>query len=222
MNKTSLTKQEQISAISTLYGLLLENKTLEEISDEMELDVEEIVFLQRKLVELKTEELQRKPAEHIYVEYMIEQLKDIQSLSTIIKKYEKFDGNPRDLSPIVGAIKAKHELYNGVIKMGQQCGVIKKVPERRENVHGILVAELSSNELRQMIVKQWSKVARMTAKVEDDNIIDLPVPENLHYGDSIEIPKEDDDDIDEKEIEYVKPKKKAKKKKKKKKKKDLD
>jgi len=165
---------------------------------------------------MKTADLQAKPIEHVYVEYMIEQLKNVHKLNELI---EDFDGNSRNLAAVVGAVRLRSDIHDRIMEKGQTCGVIKKAPDQKESMHGIIFADLTADDLRETIVTQYKKLARMTTG-NTQAITEMRVPKSLHYGPAIDIPEEKKEDEDDDE-EMAKPKRKAviKKKKKKKRKK---
>jgi len=205
-----LKKKEAIETVSTFLELVIQGKSIEDISDEMGYDISELSFLQSRLLEMKTFELQGKPVEHVYVEYMIEQLKNVHTLNSLI---EKFDGNSRNLAAVVAAVRLRSDIHDRIMEKGQACGVIRKVPERKESLHGLVIAELTADDLRETIVKQYRKLAKYTTG-KTETMAQLRVPKNLHYGPTVEI-----SDDKEGEEEEINPKRKAVLKKKKKKKK---
>lgn len=210
-----IARKEQLERLSTFFSLLIEGVELEEISFKMGLSPSQIVELKNKLIDLKTEEVRNKPVEHVYVEYMLEQMKNMYDLTKLIKKY---DGDHRSMSAVVGAIRVRSEISDKILQRGQDCGLIKKTPQQSENKHAILIAGLNSLELADKIKEQWRSLANLVSKESNENIIDLPVPENLHYGETSKFLEEKDEDEDDEDEIYIKPKKKKKKKKKKKRK----
>lgn len=212
-----LKKRDALSAVSTFLELVVSGKSIEAISDEMGYDISELAVIQRRLLEMKTFDLQQKPIEHVYVEYMIEQLKNVHALNGMI---EEFDNNSRNLAAIVAAVRLRSDIHDRILEKGQTCGVLKKAPEQKESKHSLIIADLTADDLREAIVKQYKKAARMiTGNAE--TMAEIRIPKTLHYGPSVEIPEEKEED-DETE-EEIRPKRKAvlkKKKKKKKKRKD--
>jgi hypothetical protein len=142
---------------------------------------------------------------------MIEQLKISEALQKIVNNH---DGEQKTLGPVVGALRLKSDIYDRIIEKGQEFGVIQKAVEKKENVH--FIAELSSDDLREAIKEQWRKLARTSARTGNQSILELPAPDKIHYGESVDVPtKKDFDDEDDEDVTYTKPKKKKKKKKKK-------
>lgn len=207
-----LKKKEAIGVVSTFLELVIQGRSIEDISDEMGYDISELSFLQSRLLEMKTFELQGKPVEHVYVEYMIEQLKNVHTLNSLI---EDFDGNSRNLAAIVGAVRLRSDIHDRIMEKGQACGVIRKVPEQKESLHGLVIAELTADDLRETIVKQYRKLAKLTTG-KTETMAQLRVPKNLHYGPSIDIPddKEGEEETNPKRKAVLKKKKKKKKKRK--------
>lgn len=210
--KMKLKKKEAIEVVSTFLELVIQGKSIEDISDEMGYDISELSLLHGRLLEMKTLELQSKPVEHVYVEYMIEQLKNVHTLNDLI---EAFDGNSRNLAAVVGAVRLRSDIHDRIMEKGQACGVIRKVPEQRESLHGLIIADLTADDLRETIVRQYRKLAKYTTG-KTETMAQMRVPKNLHYGPSIEIPedKESEEEVNPKRKAVLKKKKKKKKKRK--------
>jgi hypothetical protein len=223
-----LTKSEQTDLLLSIFELLSQGKNKDDIAEEIGIGAEKVESLIKRLIDFKTEEYQNKPIEHTYFEYVINQLKNIADLTKLINKNINKKSSTRSLSAVVGAIKARSEIHERILKSGQECGVIRRAPDRKETVHGVYIAELTAADLKHAIVSQYEKLKKLTTG-EQENIIDIPVTQDLYYGESINIKDEEikiDDhpfDVDEKiqrkaveELESHKPKKKKKKKKKRK------
>lgn len=206
-----ISRKEQLEKLSSFFSLLIEGVELEEISFKMGLSPEQVLELKNKLIDFKTEEVRDKPVEHVYVEYILDQMKNMYDLTRLIKIHR---GDPKTASAVVGAIRVRSEISDKILQRGQDCGLIKKAPQQSENKHAILIAGLNSLELTNKIKEQWRSLANLVSKESNENIIDLPVPENLHYGETSKFleEKNEDEENEDEEI-YVKPKKKKKKRK---------
>ncbi|PNX52102.1 MAG: hypothetical protein BV456_00725 [Thermoplasmata archaeon M8B2D] len=202
---------KRLERIGLFFELLSEGKKIDEISDIMGLENDELLKLKKDLIEEKSSDIKNKPIEHVYFEYFLNQLDNINELTNLILK---FDGNSRNYGGVVSAIRARSEIYDKILDRGQNLGVIKKTPSHVKNEHSVLIADLSSNELRKAIVEQYRKIAKLTSETVNDNIVNIPIGP-LHYGDEKALPEVINIEQDKVKVEYIKPKKKKKKKKKK-------
>ena len=182
MTALRLTKDELKETIVTLYGMLCDGKSEEEIRDEMGVTAEDLEALREAMLNAKGDELRRKPTEHVYVEYMIAQSKNIRDLDYMVKDFKA----TRQYNALVGAVRAKSEILDKIVNKGQEFGIIEKRAERREVVAGVLVANLSNKELQNSIMGEIKELNRLM-KGANVNVLDLEVPPT-HYK-TVEEPK---------------------------------
>lgn len=175
-----LTKDQLREAVLQIYGLLCSGEDESDILDEMGLTATQYEELKKKMFEVKTDEVRSKPIEHIYVEYMIEQYRNITALDDIIANYRR----TKQATALVGAIRARSEITDKLIARGQEFGLIKKVPNRNELVAGLVVANLTNKELKKEITGALGGLNEMISKYGDRDIIDV-TPGKTHHGRSL-------------------------------------
>jgi hypothetical protein len=212
-------RSELLEKTGIIFARLLEGVDENEIAEELNVNLEELERLKTSLINLKAEEERAKTPEEVYIRYLIDQQRNIRDLSRLIE--DNRNVTAKGLSAVVGAIRARAEIHDKVIARGQEFGLVKKVPNRTESLHGIVIEDLTTKDLRSLIIKDLEGFGMMVNRFGEQNILSLPVPEQLHEGEGID-PRELEDDrdgvIDLKREEYtskVKRKKKRKKKKKK-------
>jgi hypothetical protein len=164
-------------AVLRIYGMLSAGEDESDILDEMGLTATEYEHLKAAMFSEKAEEVRSKPVEHVYVEYMIDQLKNIAALDDVISNYRE----TKQATAIVGAIRARSEIMDKLIARGQEFGLIKKVPNRNELVAGVVIANLTNKELKKEITGALGGLNEMMLKYGDSNIIDV-TPGNIHRG----------------------------------------
>lgn len=174
-----LTKTQKLELYSQLLGLIIEGKSGEEISDEMGLSQLEVEGLRRELVEKHAESLQRKPIEHVYAEYVIEQTQNIHDLTKIIVEWDK---DSKSLSGVVGAIRARSDIADKIVQHGQKMGVLK---QKVVDGSSIDLGDLTTEELVKRIAEQHKKTALLVEKNQDRDFIDIPIGSEIHYGPSL-------------------------------------
>lgn len=172
-----LTKEQTREAILRIYTMLTSGEDENDILDEMGVTVEEYEKLKSAMFEAKAEEVRSKPIEHVYVEYMIEQLKNVTTLSDVIDNYR----STKQATAIVGAVKVRSEIIDKLITKGQEFGLIKKVPNRNEFVGGVVIANLTNQELKKQITGALGGLNDMLTKYGDKNMIDV-TPGEIHRG----------------------------------------
>ena len=67
-----------------------------------------------------------------------------------------------------------------IIKIGQEFGILEKKPEEKRLVAGVLVAQLSNDQLRQAITGAIGNLNEMVANFGDLDITQM-APGSLHY-----------------------------------------
>jgi len=194
----ALTKQDIEDAKSSIWISLCKGTSIDETAKLLGLNVEICKSLLSQVIEDKALEAKSKPPEHVYIEYVISQTNNIHDLTKMI---EGFDG-VKNHGAHVSAIKVRAELLDKLIEKGQEFGVFKKVPERREIVAGMLITEMSRADLQTAITNAVSGLNTLMNKYGDNDIIDI-VPGEIHHGPKL-LPDKEEEDI-------VAPKSKTKK-----------
>ena len=187
-----------LKIIASIYGRLLDGETDGEIMDSMGLDVQEYHRYKENLYQLKTDELKERPPEYVYVDYVIQQTDNLQKLTNIIDDMMRVKEHT---SVLIGAIRAKSDIHDKLIVKGQEFGLIKKVPSRKEIVAGVTVSELTNDDLKKAITGALNDLNRMTERYGDVDFKKLRASNDLYYGESLE-----DEEKKKKQKQYkVKP-----------------
>jgi len=181
------TKAQVQEAIATIYNKIAAGRSDKEIMAIMGLAGEDYVKLKQAMLDAKADEIRAKPREHVYVEYMLNQAVNITDLTTMIDDFH----TSKQYNAMVGAIRARAEIYDKLIAKGQEFGLIKKEPERKEIMAGILVAEMTNQQLRKAIVGQLAGLDRLMKTHGDKTLLEIPAPVSLHHGPSLPAHKEE-------------------------------
>lgn len=172
-----LTKEQMKEAILRLYGLLCDGTDETDVLDEMGLNAEEYEKLKHRMFEVKSAELQSTPPEHFYIQYIIDQTKNIKDLTDIVDQFK----DTRQPTALVGAIRVRAEILDKIIAKGQEFGILKKTPNRTEIVAGVAIAELSDGDLKKQILNSIGSLGTLLGKYGDKDILDVS-PGILHSG----------------------------------------
>jgi hypothetical protein len=175
----TFSKTDVQEAVATIYAKLSKGHSDKRIMRSMGLDADTYKALKAAMYDVKTDEVRDTPEEHLYVKYMLDQNVNIKDLTKMINKFRK-TGNP---AAMVSAVRARSEILDKIIAKGQDFGLIKKTPDRKEIVAGLVVADLTNNELREGItgaIKQLDGLVKMYGSKTE--FLELDVPVGLHHG----------------------------------------
>lgn len=172
-----LTKSEVEEAIATIYGLLAEGKDDKEVLEGMGISAEDYAALKAAMFDKKADEVRTRPIEHVYVEYCIQQAQNVKDLTDLMETYK----GSRQANALVGAIRVRSEIYDKLIKTGQDMGVIKRAAQQHEVIGGIVVADLTNEKLKALITQELRELSGLMKKYGDKGILEMD-PGTLHYG----------------------------------------
>ena len=203
----AMKRRALLEAAGTILERLIEGKTDSEIRDELGIEPEDYAEARRFLMERRAEELREKPREHVYMEYVIAQQRNINDLDALITNLDK----DSQYNAIVGAIRLRADLHDRIVAKGQEFGMIKKEAEKKELIGGIAIVDLSNEELRKKLAEHNKFVQNLVSEYGETDFMKLP-PKPTHYGESVlevEGLEVEDDDSDELEAVRNKAKKAA-------------
>lgn len=147
-------------------GLAL-RKTDLQIANELRLTPHRYNTLKKELIQQSTADLYNTTPEELYIEYSWQQSKCISDLEEVIK----IGIEAGSLTAATSAIKAKSDILDKIIKMGQDIGVLVKEPEKKFVIHGHAVATMEINELRKLVSSEVSSLATVVAKYGDQDMM---------------------------------------------------
>lgn len=183
-----MTTDELAKACDKLWDLLTAGDNDDKARQRLKLTITDYNLLKRKMMEREVERLGSRTAEEIYIGYVIDQIHNIRDLTNMIDKFKE----SKQYNAMVGAVKARAELNDKLMKMGQDLGVIAKEPTRHEVVGGIVVSDLTSRQLKAMITAELASLNEMMKRYGKGggDIIDLkpgpthlPTPKTKALGD---------------------------------------
>jgi len=174
---TKLVTRDEAEALASIWDLMVEGNDDKAIIEKMGVPAETYKLLRQRLLAEKAAELKAKPPEHVYVEYVVWQTQGINDLSKMIAEFK----TTKQYNALVGAVRVRAELYDKLIAKGQEFGVFRKTPERKEVVGGFVVADLTNEALRAMITKSLTDMDKLVKRYGDGDIIDID-PGPTHSG----------------------------------------
>src|SRR6478609_660514 len=174
-----LKRREALEAAAFIYECRIRGKRDKYIQEELGFNAEQYNEVCKFLLEHRSEQIREMPREHVYVEYVIDQKKNIKDLDSLIKN---LDANSQ-YNALIGAIRLRSDIQNKILDRAQEFGLVKKEAEKRELIGGIAIFELGADDLRKKIVSHTKSLADVMRDYGEKDFLRLPAPE-LHYGES--------------------------------------
>lgn len=183
-----MTKAELLEAAKTLFTELVEGENANEVADIMGWDDETFAKVQKAMLAGKSGEIRSKPAEHVYVEYLIEQGRNVHDLSGLIKNLDQ----KSQYNALVGAIRLRSDIVDKMLERGFEFGMVKRKEQGGGGllgggntfniIAGVKVGEMTNPQLRDAIGTQLKELEVFIDKFGDATKITDLIPGPLHYG----------------------------------------
>lgn len=170
--KKSYSAKELRTALSELRLHLMAGEPDEVIQELLGVTTARYNELKRELYRQERAELQNKTAEDIFMEYVFAQKGCIKDLEDAMKGIPENQPNA-----LIGAIRAKSEIHDKILKTGQAIGVIAKEPERKVIIQGHVIAQMDNNSLRKLIAQETNSLADALAKYGEVDMDGNPIGE---------------------------------------------
>lgn len=160
--------------LAELKANLADGKTDLEIAEEMfpdpkhGADVGAYNTLKRELYQQEKVDLHNKTTEEVFVDYVLRQEGCIRDLNQLIRDDA---GKVRNAATTVGAIRAKSEILDKIIERGQEFGILEKVPEKKQVVAGVMVAQMDNEALRTLITKELTGLQGLVQRYGDEDML---------------------------------------------------
>lgn len=156
-----------------------------DVMDVLGLDPETYNKFRTLLLDRKTDEIRKRPVEHVFVEYLIQQMGNIGELTKVISDATK----DKSHNSRIAAIRVRAELYDRVLDRGKELGMFKLRPDGALNrgMSGIdesMLAELSVSEIKIKFASAVRETVKMMKEFGEHTILESS-PGELHYGDPL-------------------------------------
>lgn len=172
-----LSKRELEKSAVTLYDRLIEGDSEADIVDNYGWDDETFKAIKAIMFETRSNALRGMPREHVYVQYCIDQGQNLRDLTDLIRSLD----SQKQYNALVGAIRLRSDIQDKIIARGQEFGIIKKEPERKEYVGGLLIADLSTDDVRKALADKLNSLGTVMSQFGDGDISSLSAG-TLHHG----------------------------------------
>lgn len=180
----SLSPEEVSELAIVAHEAFLEGQAGEDIREGFGLDHDSFREVLTKMFDAQATEVRGRPTEHVYVQYVIDQCRNIADLTKLIGKFQTTSSH----SAMVSAIRARSDIQDKVLERGQEFGIIAKEPEKSGAlIAGIVIADLSNPQLKQTVVRELANVRKMMLDTGDIDFMDIEVGP-IHRGPSAPLP----------------------------------
>jgi hypothetical protein len=166
-----------------------------DIADLMGLDADQYRSLKLEMYKREKVELGR-TTEEFFIDYRLRQEGVIAELDKMVAYYspqkvkvegggnnetlmadqfsaQRYGGQP---SAIVGALRAKSDIIDRIVKVGQEFGILEKAPEKKLVIGGLAVAQMSNEDLRRNIVEAVTGLKKLTTRYGDTDVLGRALP----------------------------------------------
>jgi len=170
-----LAKIEKQAKYTRFFSLKEQGESEAEIRIALGMELDDFEKFAKECLQCEADKLSQKSVGEVYVEYLFHQKKCIADLEVMAKKFDQV----KHYSALVNSVKIRSDIFDKIIKVGQEFGLLEKKPERREIVAGIMVAKMDSQQLRNTILGELSGLEKMMDMYGDQGILDV-APGELH------------------------------------------
>ncbi len=177
--KSKKDASDESEALQTIWDILSQGRSDSDTAELMGLDAETYNILKEKLLDNKTNELRKRPIEHVFVEYMLNQIGNIGELTGLIRRAKK----DKQYNSAISAIKVRADLQDRVLEKGMELGVLKKGVAAGQDL-ARFVADMTADDIRLTFVRAISEMGKMMKTFGEHDIIDA-TPGELHYGEPL-------------------------------------
>lgn len=165
-----------------IYELKADGQTDDEIMEEMDLDQSEFDQLVGEMFSLKKEDVQSKQPADIFVQYQLDMDRNISDLDVLIANLDR----KKQYNAVIGAIRLRADIQDRVLKTGQELGIINRAPKQVAMFGGLVMAELSSDDLKKYIATELSGLKVLQEQFGEKDIMQLPAGDT-HYGPAVDV-----------------------------------
>lgn len=155
-----LSRENLRAACARLRAFLASGDSDHEACTKLNIGWADYEELRTKMLEFEVDRVRKRSPDQVYVEYCMQQENNIHALSTMIDTFHE----SKQYGAMVGAVKARAEIYDKIIEKGQEFGIIDKRPDRQEIIHGILIRDLTDQDLQHHIFTAVQNLAGMIDK----------------------------------------------------------
>lgn len=153
-------------AYARLRALLVEGADDTKAAKELKLTWEELQELKRGFYDHEAEILRGRSTEHTYIRFAIEQRQCIEDLDRVIADYQQ----QKNVTGYVSAVRAKSDILERVLKMGQELGLVERLSKGEGYAAGEAIKQMNNVQFRQYIINFVSDFHDLMLRFGDHSI----------------------------------------------------
>lgn len=159
-----MTKKERKRCIVRMRNLIGKNYTDDEIAEELAVGVDQVMALRRRIYATDKARFQSFDKYVVYSDYIAKSTQMVKELDDIKTKFR----NRGQWTALVAAVKQKGEIYDKVIKLGQDFGFIDKKATEIKVEGEMSFSAMTDKDIRAEIQAEVNKMHQLAAgKVVD-------------------------------------------------------
>ena len=155
----ALSRAEQRQCMAQIKHLIGKNKTDEEIAEELNIRNDQVELLKRKMYRIEKVRYQNLDKYVVYSDYVYKSTQMVKELDEIKTKFR----NRGQWTTLVAAIKQKGEIYDKVIKMGQDFGFIDRKAAELKIEGEMSFSTMTDKDIRTEIEAEVKKMHQLAA-----------------------------------------------------------
>jgi len=134
-----------------------------QIAEDLQISTQRYNDLKRELLRQGKDSLYAQTTEDTYLDYKWKQERCVDDLDNVIDRL-KLNVINGSSNAMITAIRAKSDIIDRVVKMGQDMGILEKAPERKLILQGVAVATMDNNTLRSHIAEEMTNFAKVVSR----------------------------------------------------------
>ena len=151
--------------------MLSNGMTDRDMAGELSITLGDLRNLKRELLADELEEIANDSPAEVWAKYRLRMEGCVSDLDEIIE--QSTDANVRGgFTAAVGAVKAKAQILDNVLKKGQELGVLHREPKKSIVVGGIAVTSVALEDLRELVATRRASVTGTVTKYAPTALVD--------------------------------------------------
>lgn len=173
-----MTREERRELKARLRVLLTEGATEQECAEELEVGIRVLRALLVEVLDDESSAIANDNPTQSFTRYALRMEGCIADLDRVI---DKGIGDLKSLNAVVGAVKAKAGILDAIDTKGQQLGIIPSAPQKRAELDGTPVGELTIAELQRRARQKLTGLEQLASEAGGGDYADEP-DGKLYFG----------------------------------------
>jgi len=155
--------KQQRHLMSDIRRLIGKNYTDYEIMEQLEIRPDDLSHYKQQILRNDKDVLENLDSVGVYSDYLLKSRQMVKELDELKVKFR----NKGQWTALVAAVKQKKEIYDSVIKMGQDFGFIEKKATEFKVSGEMSFSTMSEKEVKEEIQKEVENIQRLSTGVID-------------------------------------------------------